>query len=347
MANDELKRIAARIEHRLVELFDAAAAGPSSGIFPTPLRTPVLEEVRELTLRGGKRLRAALVICGASLFDDGAEEEPAVIDAAAALELLHAYFLIHDDIMDDDATRRGGPSLHVALADRLGDPRLGRDLAILAGDLAAALHEGLVSRLDTAESRRRLAAAIFSEMHLDVVHGQTLDMLGQSDAEEVALRKTASYTTVGPLTIGAALGGASPDQLVELAAIAAPIGVAFQLRDDLLGAFGTSKVTGKPVGTDLRRGKRTFLLAQALKSSSAEERAAIEAVLGVADAPDDAVARATAALVSCGARRVCEQRCDRLVGGALEAIGAGGNRYRDGGKGLLIRLGELITKRDS
>lgn len=345
MGHDQLGRIAARIEQRLEQLFAAAASGPPSGVFPDPLRTPVLEEVRALTLRGGKRLRAGLVVCGAALFDDDAADDPAVIDAAAALELLHTYLLIHDDIMDDDETRRGGPTIHVALGASTGDPRLGRDLAILAGDLAAALHEGLVARLDTAEDRRRRAATIFSEMHLDVVHGQTLDVLGGADAEEVARRKTASYTTVGPLAIGAALGGADAAQLVALGALAAPIGIAFQLRDDLLGAFGSAAVTGKPVGTDLRQGKRTFLLARALERATPEQRRAIEAVLGVADAPEPAVARAIAALEETGARRQCEERCDQLARGAQGALDAGG--FRADGKRFLTELIARITSRDS
>jgi len=201
-----LQGIAAAVEARLVALFDAAAAD-ADAVFagrPAPL---LLERVRDLTLRGGKRFRAALVFAGARLVDPEADREPAVGDAAAALEILHTYFLIHDDIMDEDELRRGGPSVHAALARALGDAKLGRDLAILAGDLACALHERLVAGLAAAAERRARAAQLFARMHADVIVGQTLDLLGGAASEEVAAHKTASYTTVGPIAIGAALAG--------------------------------------------------------------------------------------------------------------------------------------------
>jgi len=320
MRDDTLNRIARIVERRLARVFDEAQAGSATGLFPGASRSPVMDQVRDLTMRSGKRVRAALLVCGAGLFDAEAERDPAVIAAAAAMELLHTYFLIHDDIMDDDPTRRGGLSAHAALAAGLGDEKLGRDLAILAGDLAVALHEGLLAGLAAPDQRRRLAARIFADMHLDVVHGQTMDLLNTGDAEEVARRKTASYTTVGPLAAGAALAGASEADVEELADIARPLGVAFQLRDDLLGVFGDPEVTGKPVGTDLRAGKATFLIREGLGRGDAGQRAAIEEVFGDAEAGVEAVRAAASALAESGARGACEERIDQLVEAALRDL---------------------------
>lgn len=345
MIDTQLTAIAGKIEARLERLFRDGAAEPRTGLFAAPSESELLDQVRDLTLRAGKRLRPALLVGGAALFEPEAIDDPAVIDAGAALELLHAYFLIHDDIMDEDETRRGGPSVHAALAEAKRDPKLGRDLAILAGDLAAALHEGLLANLAAHAERRLAISRIFAEMHLDVVHGQTLDLLGSADAEEVSRRKTASYTTVGPLTAGATLAGAGAGEVERLADIGRPLGVAFQIRDDLLGAFGSELKTGKPVGTDLRAGKRTVLLERALEISSAAERTAIERVVGDRDATDAAVAAATAAIESCGARRACEERIAKLLEGALNDLSTGG--YRDEGVRLLTGLAHFLSRRET
>lgn len=343
MIEPELKTVAKWVETRLDQLFREKGAQPRSNLFAAPPESELLIQVRDLTLRAGKRVRPALLAYGAMLFEAGALDNPAVLDAAAAIELLHAYFLIHDDIMDDDAMRRGSPSVHAALSDVKGDSKLGRDLAILSGDLAVALHEGLLANLPTPDNRRRTVARIFAEMHLDVVHGQTLDLLGSGDATEVAQRKTASYTTVGPLTCGAALGGADDGDLKLLADIGRPLGIAFQITDDLLGVFGHAHKTGKSVGTDLKNGKRTLLLEEALARAGDEERFALEQVLRNEAASDEAMAEATRALVTCGAKRACQQRVEELVSGALRALDVA--PFREEGKRLLAELARFLVQR--
>jgi geranylgeranyl diphosphate synthase type I len=330
------------VEARLERLFRDDLGADVGGPFPARPAPILLDRVRDLTLRGGKRIRAALVYAGARLLSPTADEAPAVCDAAAAIELLHTYFLIHDDIMDGDRVRRGGPSVHAALAAATGDEKLGRDLAILAGDLAAALHERLVAGLDVDDGRRRAAARLFAGMHADVIHGQTLDLLG-GDAEEVADHKTASYTTVGPLAIGAALAGAGTDDVARIASIARPIGVAFQLRDDAIGVFGDPAVTGKPRGSDLRGGKRTLLVQESMRRADPAQRHAIEAVLGAAAARDDDIAAAAAAIAASGATRYCEERAERLVAGALADLEASG--YAAAGRELIAGIARFAISR--
>ncbi len=344
MIDKKLLSIQTTVEDRLRAFFKEVSTQPISKLFSTQADSLVLTQVCDLTLRGGKRLRAALLIHGAFLFDSAAEKRPAVIDAAAAVELLHTYLLIHDDIMDDDEMRRGGPTVHEALAKALDSQPLGQGLAILAGDLAQALVQVLLANMDLEESRRRLMNRIFAFMHLDVVHGQTLDMLGNADAEEIAARKTASYTTVGPLAAGAAVAGAPWQEIETLAKIALPLGIAFQFRDDLLGIFGSSDVTGKPIGTDLKTGKKTFLLEQGFKLANSRQRQAIEAVLGRADAKDEAIAAAQTALLECGARDACLKRIDDLVEAFKQGIDS--RRYLDDGKQFLFKVAQFIAERE-
>ncbi|MCK9459198.1 MAG: polyprenyl synthetase family protein [Proteobacteria bacterium] len=337
-----LQRIAAAVEERLERLFRDDEDDPCE-LFARRPAPMLLERVRDLTLRGGKRIRAALVYAGALLVDAAGGGATALCDAAAAMELLHTYFLIHDDIMDDDLVRRGGPSVHAALTAATGDAKLGRDLAILAGDLSVSLHERLIARLDIAEERRRRVASLFAGMHADVIHGQALDLLG-GPSEEVADHKTASYTTVGPIAIGAAIAGASPGDTARLAAIARPIGIAFQLRDDVIGAFGDPAITGKPRGSDLRSGKRTLLIQQALSRAGADERAALAAAFGRADASEGEIAAATRAIASSGAKRFCEERAADHVAGALAALEKSG--FGAEGRAMIAHIARLAVTRE-
>ena len=343
MTEESLIRVARAVESRLKRFFDEIEALPIPGPFATPPASLLLDQVRDMTLRGGKRLRSALVVYGASLFDETTARGPAVIEAASALELLHSYFLIHDDIMDGDDIRRGKPSVHAALKKSTGDEHMGTALAILAGDLAAALHQVLLNDLPVERSLRNRVSSLFAKMHLDVVHGQTLDMTGAGSVYEVASRKTASYTTVGPVVAGAMLAGATDAQMDELASMSRPLGIAFQLRDDLIGAFGKPEITGKQVGTDLKRGKRTFLMEEAMRLASDEDRRAIEAVQGADDASEKAIERAREALVRCGAVAACEKRIDELVHGFTDQL-TGGEYLREG-KEYLSWTARLIGKR--
>ncbi|MCC6875734.1 MAG: polyprenyl synthetase family protein, partial [Sandaracinaceae bacterium] len=225
-----------------------------------PEAPELVDAVTTLTMRGGKRLRPAVLV--AAFRAVAPEWHPAeVVDACAALELLQTYLLIHDDWMDGDDERRGGPSVHAALREAHGDTHLGDALAILAGDLACAqAWELLALGGDVPPARRREAIAVFATMQHEVVIGQQLDLIGTADISRMQQLKTGSYTVRGPLLLGAALAGASPPQTASLEAYGAPLGEAFQLRDDLLGTFGDPKQTGKPAGNDLRVGKRTALV---------------------------------------------------------------------------------------
>jgi geranylgeranyl diphosphate synthase type I len=210
--------------------------------------------VRELAMRGGKRQRPAL-LAAAYEACDGCGGPNAVVMAGVALELLQTYFLIHDDWMDEAETRRGAPSVHVALAGPFGSRHHGNAAAILAGDHACALAQQALLDLPLPADCVLAAVRELVRIQREVIAGQLLDIhhgdpqRGLQDAsivERIHDLKTGSYTVRGPLELGALLAGASPNEHRTLDRFAKPLGVAFQLRDDLLGTFGDPKVTGKP-----------------------------------------------------------------------------------------------------
>jgi geranylgeranyl diphosphate synthase type I len=273
---------------------------------------------RDLTVRGGKRYRAAVLTAAYAGVDPGAPLEPA-LQAGVALELLQTYLLVQDDWMDGDLTRRGGPAVHAALARVLGTAHLGASSAILASDLTMNLAFETVAAIDLPPARVLATLRALNRVHEDVIVGQQIDMIGRAeDVEAMHALKTGSYTVRGPLALGATLAGAPPGTLAALDRFAAPLGVAFQLRDDLLGTFGSTAETGKPVGNDIRAGKRTAILAEAEARLSAPQRAALDRAFGSASASDADVLAASEALEACGARAAVTARLTRLCREAMD-----------------------------
>jgi geranylgeranyl diphosphate synthase, type I len=313
-----LARVRAAVEERLGALWaERLASLRRHGAEVTAM----VDAARDLTLRGGKRYRAALLAAAYAGVASEAAVEPA-LQAGVALELLQTYLLIQDDWMDRDDTRRGGPSVHAALAARLGDVHLGAASALLASDLAWNLAFEVLASIELPPQRVVAAIGLFTRIHQDVIVGQEIDLIGRAeDVEAMHALKTGSYTVRGPLLLGASLAGAPGSTLDALERYAAPVGVAFQLRDDLLGTFGLPEETGKPVGNDLRAGKRTAVLAEAEGRLSPEARAIVDRALRHADATGAEVVEATAALDACGARAAVTDRLARLCREA-EALAA-------------------------
>lgn len=304
--------------------------------------TRLVSAIADITLRGGKRLRpavthAAYVAVGGPL---EARELAVLGRVGAALELLQTYLLIHDDWMDQDEQRRGGPSAHILLRDQVGgNAQLGDALAILAGDLASSY----AWELFTAEAFALGASgpalvSAFLRLHQEVVLGQELDLIGSSDVPRMQRLKSGSYTVEGPLRIGAVLGGASDAQHAVLEAMGTPLGEAFQIRDDLLGAFGDPAKTGKPSGSDIRAGKRTALVRECERAALPEERALLAAVLGRADASDAEVASVLAMFDRTGIKERVEQRLHALIDMARRALDTDALTPRG-----VAMLGELVA----
>lgn len=308
---------------------------PVGGDFAAAVR-----HLEEFVLRGGKRIRPAFAWTGWL----GAGGDPAgdpvnasgVLQVCAALELVQACALIHDDIIDSSHTRRGFPTVHVTFTDRhtshgwSGEAaQFGSAAAILLGDLALAWADDMVreAKVDPAAVGR--LAPVWSAMRTEVLGGQFLDIAGEASGDEsveAALRinryKTAAYTIERPLHIGALLAGADASLIEAYRTFGTDIGIAFQLRDDLLGVFGDPSITGKPSGDDLREGKRTVLYAVALQRADASAPGAAQRLrdgIGT-DLSDTEVDDIRRTLIDLGAVDEVEHRIGTLTAQALTAL---------------------------
>lgn len=327
--------IPAAVERELEEFFETNAARIS------PIGAPVAEAVghlRDFVLGGGKRIRPTFGWVGyAATVGKGCGEDPAaVLRALSALELIQACALVHDDIIDASDTRRGKPAVHRAITaehkDRgwHGDPdKYGENVAILIGDLALAWADDMWRYSGVSDQALKRAAEPWRGMRAEVIGGQILDIaLEASGSESVELAdsvnryKTAAYTVERPLHLGASLAGADEATISSLRGYGRDIGIAFQLRDDLLGVFGDPAITGKPAGDDLREGKRTVLYAVALQAADEANPAAAEklrAGIGTATDPGD-IAELARIIEATGAVDVTEERITRLTETGLKHL---------------------------
>jgi geranylgeranyl diphosphate synthase type I len=290
------------------------------------------------TLDGGKRLRSVLAWWG-WLAGGGAvsgDEARSALRACSAIEVLQSFALAHDDVMDATPTRRGTPSFHAAHTAQhraralAGDPRrYGESMAILVGDLAMAWSDDLLHESLEGLPTRPAAHAVWRNMRTEVMAGQYLDLRAQAHRERsehgavrIDLLKTATYTAERPLHLGAAMADAPERTVTALRGYGGDVGVAFQLRDDLLDVFGDPARTGKETGEDLREGKNTLLLAAGLRLS--EERGDTEAlrVLRLVDGSPELVdpESAARALERVGARELVQRRCCELAERGLERL---------------------------
>lgn len=336
--SDELALLRARVDAILSRFF----RGKRAACAALDRLAPVIDAAEELTIRGGKRLRPALVVGGYASVAPLVDLEP-IAEAAACFELLQTYLLIQDDWMDRDELRRGGPTIHVRLLERYPDAHRASSVAILASDLSASWAFEMLLAARFPHDRLFAALAGFQVMLEEVIYGQFLDVVGTPDVALVHLYKTAGYTVRWPLRIGAILGGASEAQLGALDAFAKPCGLAFQLRDDLLGTFGDPAVTGKPASSDLLAGKETALIAEARHRLDPAGRAALEGVLGRGTASAAELEDARRALERCGARAAVEETLDSQLETALLALQGSG--LEAAGVRRLEALARLVVSR--
>jgi geranylgeranyl diphosphate synthase type I len=341
---DEYDRFVARVRLQIDELLDAWLDARVAEARVRGAQVEVVADgVRQLALRGGKRMRAVLV--AAAYEACGGEGGADVVGAAGmSMELLQVYLLVHDDWMDGDATRRGGPSVPAMMRGRFAASRADA-MSILAGDLAAAWAQKALLEVCLPADRVVLAAREFAAMQEEVIHGQVLDVAGVAlDAGEVEAMhalKTASYSVRGPIVMGARLAGATEPQVAALAAFARPLGVAFQLRDDVLGVFGDETAMGKPSGTDLRTGKRTALIVDAMREARARE--VLASVHGHPHATEEDVRVAVASIEACGARARVEERIAALVTQSCTALDRA--TLTPAGHALLAHAVDALTER--
>ena len=331
MPSDPLERadLRGRVEQALVRFLEeqsAALTDVSNDL------APAASALADFVLRGGKRLRPAFCYWGwrAAGGLDGAE----IVRAAAALEFVHACALIHDDVIDASATRRGRPSVHRFFAEEHSaqawsgeSAAFGRAIALLVGDLALVWADVMFNSCGLASNAVDRARPAYDELRLEVSAGQLLDVIAQArratdvqTALAVARYKSAKYTVERPLHVGALLADA-PVQLTDaFSTYGLALGEAFQLRDDVLGVFGDPGETGKPAGDDIREGKRTALIAVTVQRATESEAAQLQNALGNATTTEADVCALRDLMVSTGALDAVEKLIAQRVDEALAAI---------------------------
>ncbi|MCK7660093.1 polyprenyl synthetase family protein [Corynebacterium antarcticum] len=322
LVRDHLATFFATRRDRLAEIDDHVAAA-----------TDLLEE---FVLGGGKRIRPLFAWVGWLGTESRTEDPAAVLEAVSSLEFIQACALIHDDIIDSSDTRRGRPTVHRIVEQRhrnagwAGDSgHFGISTATLLGDLALAWSDEMLLGANLPPERLRAAMEPWWAMRTEVIAGQMLDIYVESSrderidvAEKINRYKSAAYTIERPLHLGATLGGAAPELISAYRGFGHKIGIAFQLRDDLLGVFGNPEVTGKPAGDDLREGKRTVLVAEALRHLDARDPEGAEQLrrgIGTVTSPTE-IAALTELIRSTGAPEQVENRISELTVAGLAEL---------------------------
>lgn len=327
---DFLKRAGKEIEEETRKYFAEFASGTVENIF-------VREVLQELARQneGGKRIRGALIKLGEQIASHGAGHN--YLPIAVGYELFQTSVLIHDDIIDRSDTRRGRVTIHIDSAERLKG-RMGSEIsegetahygvsrALCAGDYGFFLSYQFLARCEADSAVMAKVYRLYSQILTMTCEGEIMDtmlpfekmpILEQYAAYEKTVSqiyelKTAWYTLAGPLMLGAACGGGSDELAALLKNIALPLGIAFQIKDDLLGIYSSDEELGKPVLSDIREGKQTFLLGAAYKNADEAQRALLDRHYGNknADAHDLEIVRRL--FEETGAKRYAEEEIRRL-----------------------------------
>lgn len=336
----ELKNFKARLDP-LIEGYFASVLKDMRA--EDELVSEALEHAQAIVLSGGKRLRSAFMYYG--YLAAGGTEEEEMLRASMSIELIHSFLLVHDDIIDRDDVRHGVPTLHRRYADfgkrffpTKDVEHFGNSIALVIGDMLYSFGNDIIFQSDFPKERIFQALSKLQHVVSFTVIGQARDiyMEYQRDASEEAIlamyrNKTAKYTVEGPLHIGALLAGANEDLLQKLSLYALPLGIAFQIQDDILGIFGSADRIGKPVGSDIVEGKLTLLTARALKNGNAEQIGRIKEILSRGAALTEAER---------------QEFCDLIVATKSRAeVQALAEEYIATGKQALRELQPLISSR--
>lgn len=252
--------------------------------YTPPINNPEIQEFYKKTieyvLRKGKRIRPIYFILGVYLYNNGNSDiyNEDIINASIFLEILHAFFLCHDDIIDNSDLRRGEESLHKSLNKLIkkDNHKFGKNFAIISGDVLFALTCKALNNINFVNDKiKKEFLNIFYDYILDTTIGQVSDMInGYKAIEKVDkdlinktyIFKTAKYTFESPLILGAKLANASKNEMKKLKEYAIQTGIAFQIQDDYIGLYGTIEDIGKPVTSDILEGKKTLLLMDTIEN---------------------------------------------------------------------------------
>ncbi len=334
-----------------VRAFVAARSGEHLG--PAP-ETRLLADVLTRFVGGGKYVRSAFALAGWACV---AAPTPAAVRAAGSLELLHCFALLQDDVMDESPLRRGRPAAHVVFADwhrgqgLAGSPsRFGESAAVLAGDLCLVWAEQMLRESGVGDAALARALPRYDRMRSDLAVGQFRDLVNDArrqpalhDVRAVARAKSGDYTVRGPLELGAALAGGAPALIGALGRYGSAVGEAFQLRDDLLGLFGTPDRTGKPVGEDLLARKATTVMVLARERADTVQRRRLARLDRLPELRRSDVDEYLDVVAAVGAREQAERLIERRLRDGMTALA--NVALPDGARQRLAHLADLCGNR--
>ena len=323
----------------------------------SPYSKELMDHIYDLTLRGGKRIRAALLYY--SYVAHGGKNYKEALRAAMSMEMAETYLLIHDDIMDDDNLRRGGITIHESyklLAEekfpsKINPGHLGLCAGMLAGNIASALSNEIITDLRINNTYKNRSLNELNKIYSTENIGQLLDIFSEirddvtkEDVIQVQEMKTVPYTFDGPIKIGAILAGADDKAVKQLEKYSYPLGTAFQIQDDILGMFGSEEKLGKPVTSDLKEGKKTLLILDALEKATPAQRGKILANLGNKRVGVNGLMQVRRIIEQTGSLEYSKKLAENLVKKSIKSLN--GMSLQKEGKDFMLKIADYMVKRD-
>lgn len=319
----------------------------------------VVRILEEFNLRGGKRIRAALIYYGFKCFSN--EPVPKdLIKVAAAMELVQSFLLIHDDIVDRDDQRRGRASIH-KIFEKIGEndfslnknipekKHFGEAMAIFLGDICFAMSNLILSEVQL-ENKVKVIHEI-NRIVRDTTFGQIIDSQSNynedtkfNDTLKVYELKTAEYTIEVPLKIGAILANAKEVNIRKIKKYAKPLGVAFNIQDDLLELFNENKKIGKPVGSDLKEGKKTLIILKTIERANKQQKKTIKESLGNKNLSTEKIEEIKGIMMKTGALKYCQKYSLDLISEAKKEIK--NQKYYRAGEDFLLSISDYLINRN-
>lgn len=324
-----LKNFKKRFEPYLQEYFDKKIqqAGEID-----PIAEEAVSMIKDYTISGGKRIRPAVLYYG--YLATGGADEDRVVKASMSMELLHSFLLIHDDIIDKDASRHGVATIHERYK-KIGrkysltkdSGHFGNSMAIISGDMAASMACDILFNADFPSDVILKALDKLQKIVFVTIPGEMIDVImsytGEATEEQILKMhegKTARYTFEGPLHLGCLLAGGDEALLEKFSTYALPLGKAFQIQDDILGIFGNEKKLGKPVGSDIIEGKQTLLVAKVMENGDKEQKKNIQHYLNKENLSEEEVEDFRLIVKDTGALEYSETLARNFVAESLEAL---------------------------
>jgi geranylgeranyl diphosphate synthase type I len=352
---DELGALKVVIDVEIEKQFDMAIKeARENDIFVAD----ILKQTKKIALAGGKRIRGAL-LCQA-YFGMGGKEKKKIIKIAAAIEIMHLFLLVHDDIIDKGIIRHGEITLHKRLSDKKSKNLIpdeavhyGNSIAIIIGDMLYAIANKIIAKSGFDSNILVQVLSMVQDIVANTIIGQSQDIeiaykngiVTEKEVIAMCKNKTARYTMEGPLLLGAILAGHSDNNLrVSINNYAIPIGIAFQIQDDILGIFGDKKKTGKSVASDIEEGKMSIMVVNALKYANSEQKKQMNSILGKKGLTDNEVIIFQNIIQSSGALEYAKRLSKKHLEAGKKEIEK--MLFNSKTKKFLLDLTEYLERRD-